>query len=211
MRGWRIVFSVLGLLLSVSGCGAAAHPLDSSVIAAGTPTLATLPPAGVEASPGGFVLTSPAVSDGRLLTVYRGEPKGNGVEASIPLSWRGVPSSTRSLAIVMHHHPSGGGINSYLLLWGIDPSVAAIAHGAADDGPWFMGANKDGNVVSYTSPCSRGSGTHEYTVTIYALSETPASLPRRSSLAVTYGVLEQAIATVTIVGTASLTFTDTTP
>jgi hypothetical protein len=170
--------------------------------------------ASTSASSAPFALSSSAVSDGRLLPGYRCEPKVNGVEASIPLAWSGVPSRTGSLAIVMYSYPFPGDpsrVNSYLLLWGIAPSVTGIAHGAAGEGDWSMGANKDGAVKSYTSPCSKGSGTHEYTITIYALSETPPSLPTHSSLDVTYQVLTKAISTVDMLGTATLTFTDTTP
>jgi phosphatidylethanolamine-binding protein (PEBP) family uncharacterized protein len=71
-----------------------------------------------------------------------------------------------------------------------------------------MGANKDGNAISYTSPCSPSAGSHEYTITVYALSETPTSLPTESSLTVDYDVMMAAIASVTTVGTAELTFND---
>jgi hypothetical protein len=74
-----------------------------------------------------------------------------------------------------------------------------------------MGPNKDGAAISYTSPCSRGSGEHEYTITLYALAETPPALPRHSSLDVTHEVLTKAISSVTVLGTATLTFVDTTP
>jgi phosphatidylethanolamine-binding protein (PEBP) family uncharacterized protein len=161
-----------------------------------------------------FTLSSPAVVDGKLVPEYRCEKKVNGVEESIPLSWTNVPAGTKSLAVIMYHYPDPNDrtkVSSYLLLWGIDPSVTEIAHGGADDGDWYMGADKDGAAISYTSPCSKGAGTHEYTITIYALSQTPPSLPAESTLAVTYDVLKKAIDTVTVVDTASLTFTNTTP
>lgn len=136
------------------------------------------------------------------------------MEESIPLSWSNVPAGTKSLAVIMHHYPDPHDktrVSAYLLIWGIDPGVTEIPHGAADDGPWFMGANKDGAAISYTSPCSKGAGTHEYTITVYALSETPPSLPQESSLSVTYEVLTKALETVTMIDTASLVFTSTTP
>jgi len=113
----------------------------------------------------------------------------------------------------MHHYPNANDttqLNSYLLLWNIDPSITSIAHGEADDGAWYMGSNKDGTAISYTSPCSQSTGTHEYTITLYALSETPASLPSTSSLSVTYDVLKSAIDSVTIIGSTTLTFNDVT-
>ena len=111
----------------------------------------------------------------------------------------------------MHHYPfpdDTSEINSYLLLWGIDPSITEIPHGGADDGDWFMGANKDGTAVSYTSPCSPGTGSHEYTITLYGLSETPPTLPQTNSVNVTYDVLVDAISSVTVIDKATLTFND---
>ncbi len=160
-----------------------------------------------------FKLTSIAVSGGEIHKSYKCEEKVDGVEKSIPLSWSNVPSTAESLAIIMHHYPNSDDtsqVNSYLLLWDIAPTVTGIGHGDADDGPWYMGANKDGATVSYSSPCSPSYGTHEYTITLYALSETPENLPDESDVNVTYSVLKDAIDTVTTIDTATLTFNDVT-
>ncbi len=204
-RSVRLVFPTLALALAACGGAEPAAPATPSGarIATASGSVGDL-----------FTLTSAAVEDGRLLTAFRCERKVGGIEASIPLAWSGVPPGTGSLAIVMSHHPDPADptkVSSYLLLWGIPPSVTSIAHGGAGSGPWHMGANKDGVAVSYTSPCSKGRGTHEYTITLYALAAMPASLPDESSLAVTYDVLTGAIATAEVLDTASLTFTDTTP
>jgi phosphatidylethanolamine-binding protein (PEBP) family uncharacterized protein len=161
-----------------------------------------------------FTLTSSAVSDGQLLDAYKCEPKVNGVENSIPLSWSNAPANANSFAITMIHYPFPGDssrVNSYLLLWGIDKSVIQIPYGQADKGTWFMGANKDGISISYTSPCSPSSGSHQYIITIYALSATPSVLPTGSSLSVTYTVLMDALSTVTIIDKALLVFNSVTP
>lgn len=160
---------------------------------------------------GDFSISSEAVLNGELLDQFKCEEKVNNVENSIPLSWENVPEGTASLAIIMYHFPNPDdqtNANSYLLLWDIDPSVTSIAYGMADDGDWYMGANKDGNAVSYTSPCSPSAGSHEYTITIFALSETPASLPAQSTVDVDYTTLLNAVQSVNIVGSASLTFND---
>jgi phosphatidylethanolamine-binding protein (PEBP) family uncharacterized protein len=204
-----LLFSVLAVVLATSGCSASGGKANAT-----RPAPLPSAQASVSGSHATFALSSPAVRNGQLLPEYRCEPKVNGVEASIPLAWSGVPEGTGSLAIVMHHYPTPGAIsevNSYLLVWDIAPTVTGIGHGEADDGDWSMGANKDGTAISYTSPCSRGSGTHEYTITVYALSQTPSSLPERSSLDVTYPVLTAAVTTVSVLGTATLTFTDATP
>lgn len=206
----QLVLLALIAALEVSACGLAGPRTGPTGPAASTPAST----AGTASAVSTLTLTSPAVSEGRLLSDYRCEPKVGGVEASIPLAWSGVPSGTGSLAVTMHHYPFPGDttrVSAYLLLWGIPPTAAGIAHGHAGDGPWSMGADKDGTAVSYTSPCSQGPGTREYTITLYALSETPPSLPDHSSLDVTYEVLTKAISTVRVLGTATLTFTDTTP
>ncbi len=165
-----------------------------------------------------FTLTSDAVVNNVLLDTYKCETSGvDLIQNSIPLAWSNIPDGTNSLAIIMYHYPNPDDAsdpekdpNQYLLLWGIDPSVTEIAYGAADDGTWYMGSNKDGTAISYTSPCSPTTGTHEYKIIIYALSETPVSLPTASSLSVDYGTLYDAISTVTTLGTAELTFNSVT-
>ncbi|NRR92837.1 hypothetical protein HSX10_14785 [Winogradskyella undariae] len=158
-----------------------------------------------------FKLTSKAVANGVLLDAYKCEEKVNDVENSIPLSWQNVPEGTKSLAVVMYHYPKKDDkteINSYLLLWDIDPSVTQIPYKMAAKGAWFMGGNKDGTAISYTSPCSRGKGKHTYTIALYALAETPAALPKKHSLAVDYNVFMDALDTVNIIDRTTLTFID---
>ncbi len=161
-----------------------------------------------------FTLTSIAVANGLLLNAYKCETKVNGAENSIPLAWSNAPATANAFAITMIHYPNPNdltNISSYLELWGIDKSVTSIAYGKADEGPWFMGPNKDLNTISYTSPCSAGAGTHQYTITIYALSATHASLPKQNSMNVTYSTLVNALSTVTIIDKATLVFNAVTP
>lgn len=162
----------------------------------------------------GFTLSSAAVENGLLLNAYKCEPKVNGTENSIPLTWSNAPASANSFAITMVHYPNPNDsihLSSYLILWGIGKSVSEIPYGKADDGPWFMGPNKDTIAISYTSPCSPSSGAHTYIITIYALSATPAGLPAQNSMDVTYGVLMNALSTVTIIDKATLVFNNVTP
>jgi phosphatidylethanolamine-binding protein (PEBP) family uncharacterized protein len=158
-----------------------------------------------------FKLSSIAIEDGVLLDAYKCEEKVNDVENSIPLSWGNVPEGTKSLAVVMYHYPKKDNkteINSYLLLWGINPETTEIPYKMASKGNWFMGANKDGTAISYTSPCSRGKGKHEYIIALYALSETPATLPKKHSLTVDYNVFMNSLETVNIIDRTTLTFID---
>jgi len=158
-----------------------------------------------------FKITSEAVVDGELLDNYKCEEKVNGIENSIPLAWSNVPEGTKSLAIVMYHYPKKEDkteVNSYLLLWGIDPSVTEIPYKMANNPNWFMGANKDGESISYTSPCSQGPGRHKYTIALFALKETPKSLPKANSIKVNYFTFMKAISEVEVIDRTTLTFVD---
>ena len=158
-----------------------------------------------------FSLTSSAVVNGELLDEFKGEEKINGIEKSIPLKWENIPDGTKSLAVIMYHYPrvdDKTSVNSYLLLWNIDPSIDEIKHGEADDGDWFMGSNKDGNRISYTSPNSPSPGEHIYTISIFALSKPLDDLPNKSSIDVDFDVFMSAIENSDIIGKADLVFKD---
>ncbi|WP_158977930.1 YbhB/YbcL family Raf kinase inhibitor-like protein [Cellulophaga sp. L1A9] len=158
-----------------------------------------------------FKVYSQAVENGRLLEGYKCEEKINDIENSIPLSWSNVPEGTNSLAIIMYHYPKKDNkteVNSYLLLWGIDPSVTNIPYKMANNPNWYMGANKDGTAVSYTSPCSKGPGEHSYTIALFALKDVPKSLPKANAISVDYTTFMEAISEVTVLDRTSLTFVD---
>jgi phosphatidylethanolamine-binding protein (PEBP) family uncharacterized protein len=162
---------------------------------------------------GDFEINSLAINNGELGKAYRCENKISGTEKLIPLSWDNVPTGTKSLAIVMYHFPKPNvrnHANSYLLLWGLNPAVRQIIGGEAANGDWFMGQNKDGNEISYTSPCSAGPGTHQYTIAIFALAEYPVLLPHKSTINVNFDMFMTAIEDVKILGKATVTFSDTT-
>jgi len=160
-----------------------------------------------------FYINSAAVSGNELLANFKCETKVLDVESSIPLEWGNVPASTQSLVVMMYHFPNPTdttNANSYLHLWNISPTVTALPYGTADDGPHYIGSNKDGTAISYTSPCSPSTGTHEYHLTIYALDAVPATLPTQNSLTVNYATLKAALGTVNIIDQATLTFNDVT-
>lgn len=162
---------------------------------------------------GEFTLSSPAVVDAELAAEFMCEQKVDGIESSIPLAWSNAPTATESLAASMIHYPNPDDTarpNSYLLLWGIPATETAIPHGAADDGPWFLGANKDGNTVSYTSPCSPSAGSHEYTLTLYALADS-IDLPSENSVSVTWDEFSAALDTADVIDTATISFAAVTP
>ena len=159
-----------------------------------------------------FSLTSSAVVKGYLLDSFKCEEKINGVEKyMIPLAWSHAPATANSFAITMICYPNPQDsihFNTYLELWGIDKSVSEIPYPQTGTAQWYMGPNKDSTAISYTSPCSPSAGIHQYIITIYALSATPASLPQHNSMAVTYQVLKNSLQSVNIIDSAKLIFND---
>jgi phosphatidylethanolamine-binding protein (PEBP) family uncharacterized protein len=157
-----------------------------------------------------FTLSSVAVdTDGEMLDAYKCEKKTNGIENSIPIAWSNVPEGTGSLAISIHGFPNPTDTNSYLTLWNIDPSITEIPYGEANSGSWFMGPNKDGASISYSSPCNPSGGSTTYYMTIYALSETPSSLPDSDSLEVNYTTLIESLTEVTIIDQVVMEYVST--
>jgi Raf kinase inhibitor-like YbhB/YbcL family protein len=82
----------------------------------------------------------------------------SGDEVSPPLSWSGVPSGTRELALVVDDPDAGGFI--HWVLTGIDPATTSIAEGQVPKGAT--------EVSPYKGPCPPG-GTHHYDFAVYAL------------------------------------------
>ncbi len=154
-----------------------------------------------------FTLTSSAVENGELLSDYQCDD-----DNSIPLEWSNVPSGTTKFAIHIVHYPNTNDVgdlskaNSYIALWDIDASVTSIAAGQVTNDDWYIGSNKDGDAIGYTSPCSPDAGTHEYIVTIYALSETPSSLPTENSLTINAETLYDSFSSVTILGSSEFIY-----
>ena len=210
MNDFKLLFYFFAFSIFTLACSKETVVTPAATTNTGTTT--TTPTPTVSAS--GFKLTSTAVVNGVLLNAFKCEKKVNGIENSIPLAWENAPAKATSFAITMIHYPNSSDstkYSSYLLLWGIDKTVNKILYAEANKGPWFMGVNKDGNNISYTSPCSAGAGTQQYILTIYALSETPATLPTKSTTAVTYEVLTKAIPTVTVLDKTKLIFNSVTP
>ena len=158
-----------------------------------------------------FTLTSDAInSEGEILDAFKCEEKVNGIEKSIPIAWSNIPEGTGSIAISIHGFPNANETNSYLTLWNINPSVTEIQYGEANSGEWFMGPNKDGGKISYSSPCSPSGGTSTYYMTIYALNITPPSLPEENSLTINYSALVNSLSEVTIIDQVVLEYISST-
>ena len=197
--------------LGAGGSSTSTNTTDDSDTSGSTGSDDTIIGYSVTSTNSNFTLSSIAIdTNGSLLSDYQCEEKVNGSENSIPISWSNVPEGTSSFAITIHGFPNPSETNSYLTLWGIDTSVTSIAYGEANNGSWFMGPNKDGASISYSSPCSPSSGSSTYYMTIYALSETPSSLPQNDSLTVDYAVMLESLSEVTIIDKVVLEYVSVT-
>jgi phosphatidylethanolamine-binding protein (PEBP) family uncharacterized protein len=115
-----------------------------------------------------FVLTTPEVIDGGMLPK---EYTCDGSSATLPLEWSGVPSGTKSLAVVMHTIPGPNESHWYWVLYNIPADTKALAKNVTGIGNF--GNNSINGKTEYAPPCSKGPGPKLYTYTIYALSAPP--------------------------------------
>ena len=88
------------------------------------------------------------------------------------LEWKNAPKNTKSFAITMHHYPRTGDKHVYWVVYNIPPTTTSITENQS--GVYAYGKNTVNGRNTYTPPCSKGPGAKTYTITLYALSETPS-------------------------------------
>lgn len=129
-----------------------------------------------------LTLSSPDfVAGGRLPESYTCD--GSGALPSI--TWSGVPSTAKSLVLIMNTIPgpprpgeSESANHAYLVLYNI-PTTSTTA--IAGKYPGNIGMNFKDKSPGYTPPCSQGPGDKIYTFTLYALSSTLSLTPTQAT------------------------------
>ncbi len=116
---------------------------------------------------GGFILRSPVVKEGGELPK---EFTGDGAGVTPPLEWTGAPAGTKSFALIMSHVPGPGDMKWYWTLYDIPATTSSLAKAATGVGK--VGTGFKGQ-VGYEPPHSKGPGKKIYTLTLYALSDSP--------------------------------------
>lgn len=145
----------VALALALAGCG------FSHGGGAGKP----LPPRGT------IHLSSPALRQGAAIP-----PRFtcDGAGTSPPLRWSGLPSGTRSLALVVADPDAPGGTFYHWAVYGLPPRPPAIAEGARP--PAREGRNSRDR-IGWTPPCPPGGDSpHRYVFTLHA-ERRPLALP----------------------------------
>jgi phosphatidylethanolamine-binding protein (PEBP) family uncharacterized protein len=148
-------------------------------------------PVMVGADKGTFSLTSNGgTSGGTLPTEYSCDGAGSTPE----LSWSGAPEGTKEYALMMTTIPVDGSTRWNWVLYSIPGSTTSLAKNSSGVGT--TGTGSHGTVMIYDPPCPQGAGAKIYTITVYALSGSPA-LPGTADK-VTGPVLTDAISSITL-------------
>lgn len=144
----------------------------------------------VTATPSSFVLTSNAVASGSTLPT---EYSCDGAGSTPALSWSGAPKGTKEYALMMTTIPVDGSTRWNWVVYDIPESATGLEK---DSGIGTTGTGSHGTVMMYDPPCPQGPGAKMYTLTLYALSASPA-LPGTADQ-VTGPVLTSAISSITL-------------
>lgn len=92
--------------------------------------------------------------------------RGQGINP--PLEISGVPSTTKSLALILDDPDAPSGTFNHWLIWNINPNTQKIKEGQFPNGA-VVGKNSSGQ-NNYVAPCPP-SGIHRYFFKFYALDE----------------------------------------
>jgi Raf kinase inhibitor-like YbhB/YbcL family protein len=91
----------------------------------------------------------------------------DGQDLSPPLSFAGVPSDARELALLVEDPDAPGGTFVHWVAWGIDAAKSGLAEGETAPG---SGTNDFGR-PGYGGPCPPRGPAHRYVFSVFAVSD----------------------------------------
>ncbi|HLI78377.1 MAG TPA: YbhB/YbcL family Raf kinase inhibitor-like protein [Candidatus Binataceae bacterium] len=107
-------------------------------------------------------ITSPAISDGgRIPTQFTCD----GENKSPPLTWTGVPSNAKSLALLVEDPDAPSGTFVHWVVYDISPSSTGIKPSNVEGTEGLNSAGK----AAYMGPCPPRGNPHHYHFRLYAL------------------------------------------
>jgi Raf kinase inhibitor-like YbhB/YbcL family protein len=134
-------------------------------------TLASI--AAESTSKGTISLVSPAFADGAAIPQ---EYTCKGKDISPPLKWSGVPSETKSLALIMDDPDATTGTWVHWVLYDLAPSMIELPEGLSAKEHIAVGSGKEGvndfKRLGYGGPCPPAGKPHQYIFKLYALDTT---------------------------------------
>ncbi len=148
-------------------------------------------------------ISSAAFKDGEKIPIQYVMLGAGGKNISVPLSWKNVPSGTKSFALsVVDPHPVAQNWVHWLGI-NIPSNVASLEEGASRKKmpPGSVELKNSFEAISYGGPQPpNGTGDHPYVFTLYALSVEKLDLAANTSLSAFKKALEGKI-----LGSATLT------
>jgi Raf kinase inhibitor-like YbhB/YbcL family protein len=110
-----------------------------------------------------MTVTSPMVEQRVMSKLYTCDGTGQ----SPPIFWSGMPSDTKSVALVVDDAAAPITPRVYWIVFNISPATSDLQAGALPTGA-LQARNSTGR-VGYDPPCPPAGGSHRYRFTVYAL------------------------------------------
>jgi Raf kinase inhibitor-like YbhB/YbcL family protein len=152
-----------------------------------------------------MTIASNDFKDGGVLPMAHVYPRCGGQNVSPELHWSGAPSNAKSLVLTMIDgdvKPSGW---SHWIVVYLAPASTGIAHGASSLPAGAKGVTSNMGDTSYDGPCPpKGTGTHHYVFTIWAMPMAGVSIPANARATDVQAMLARsAIAHASVTGTVT--------
>ncbi len=132
-----------------------------------------------------FQLSSPAFTDGNAIPGKYARPAAGGHNVAIPLQWSGAPEGTKSFALcIVDHHPVARKWVHWMVI-NIPPEVTSLTEGASGKNmpPGALEIKNSFGDMGYGGPQPpRGTGSHQYVVTVFALKDPTLDLKPGATL-----------------------------
>ncbi len=142
---------------------------------------------------GPMELTSTAFKDGEKISIQYVMPGAGGKNISVPLSWRDVPSATKSFALSMvDPHPVAQNWVHWLVI-NLPANATSLEEGASGKKmpPGSVELKNSFGDMGYGGPQPpKGTGDHPYVFTLYALKVEKLDLGPSTSLSTFKRALE---------------------
>jgi hypothetical protein len=103
----------------------------------------------------------------------------DGEDVSPALEWTGIPSGTKSLALIMDDPDAPGRVFVHWVLYNLPPNTEKLPEGASGSGE--AGTNNFRKTV-YNGPCPPPGADHRYFFKLYALDRELQLKPRASKM-----------------------------
>jgi Raf kinase inhibitor-like YbhB/YbcL family protein len=118
-------------------------------------------------------LTSSDFTDGGTIPIVHNHPSCGGQNVSPELSWKGVPTTTKSLYLTVIDIDVAPNLWSHWIVLDLPPDSTGLPHGTTTLPAGAYAVANNFKNARYDGPCPpEGNGTHHYRFTLWAVSRT---------------------------------------